>query len=103
MMTPVVYAPPVAAALRKRYIKIFKKEDALAADKAINPDMHGIRRNGTFKNLLKQGVLVEVTPDAFYLDIERDTAVRSRRRKTGIIVLAAMIIILSLITIFIFF
>lgn len=79
-------------AILRRYVRIFRKAGATSPSTAIRPPEHGVRNSMLFQKLVRQGVLVKMGDDRYYLDETREAEMRNRRQKAVIIVLAILVI-----------
>lgn len=91
--------PIVIIAQTKKYIRIFKDADAITPHSAILPREHGIRNNLVFKKLVRQGILVEVGNERYYLDLVKELEIK-KQRHTMIMIFLGIILILMIITLF---
>jgi len=76
----------------RKIINGFRAANATSPVTAIVPSEHGIRRSIIFNRLVRDGVLVPVNEERFYLDEEREVEVQKRRRKTALFLVALIII-----------
>ena len=91
--------PIVIMAQTKKYIRIFKDADAITPHSAIIPREHGIRNNLVFNKLVRQGILVEVGNERYYLDLVKELEIK-KQRHTMIMIFLGIILILMIIALF---
>lgn len=87
-------ATTIIAALRHRYIRIFREAGATHPGAAIYPADFGVRDSLVFRKLVRQGIFVETGNGRYYLNEEREVAMRGKRLSALLLLLAAIIVIL---------
>jgi len=89
--------PAIIAVKMRQYKEAFRTAGATAPHTAIRPADAGLRQSLIFNKLVRQGVLVAVDNDRFYLDETRDSAVTHTRRMVlaGLVILILLILIIS--------
>ena len=78
-----------------RYIRIFRTAGAIDPSHAINPVEHGVRKSLIFIRLVRQGIIISVNDDLYYLDEEKESA--HRRRKQMIVAIVLLLITVGII------
>jgi hypothetical protein len=91
--------PIVIMALTKKYIRIFKDADAITPHSAILPQEHGIRDSLVFKKMVRQGILVKVGNERYYLDLVKELEIK-KQRHTMVMIVLGIILILMIISLF---
>ncbi|MFL5807975.1 MAG: hypothetical protein ACJ749_00560 [Flavisolibacter sp.] len=76
----------------RKCIRKFREVDATTPSTAIIPSEHGIRTSFAFRRLVREGVLIPVNPERYYLDEEREIEVRKRRQTLLAVFLVLLII-----------
>ena len=76
----------------KKCIRRFREVNATTPSTAIIPSEHGIRTSFAFRKLVREGVVVPVSNERFYLDEEREIQVR-KRRQTLVAILLILVIV----------
>jgi hypothetical protein len=87
------YGAIAIIAKRNRYVRIFRKADALSPQKTISPVEHGIRDSFVFRKLVRQGIFVRVNEEKYYLDENRYSLIK--RIKLRIVILLTILVILT--------
>ena len=87
--------PPIIFAIRKKYIRIFRKAHATTKERAINPKAHGIRTGLIFSKLIKEGTIRRVADDKFYLDEAAESMSTKKRRKLVLTIIVVIIVALA--------
>ncbi len=89
--------PPIIFALRKKYIRKFRKAKATTQERAINPKAHGIRTGLVFSKLIHEGVICRVGEDRFYLNEAAEKSSTRSRRKLALIIVVVMFLALAVV------
>ena len=76
----------------KKCIRRFREVNATTPSTAIIPSEHAIRTSFAFRKLVREGVVVPVSNERFYLDEEREIQVR-KRRQTLVAILLILVIV----------
>ena len=76
----------------KKCIRKFREANATTPSTAIIPSEHGIRTSFAFQKLVRDGVVVPVNNERFYLDEEREAEVQKRRRNMVLVLLTLILI-----------
>ncbi len=73
---------------RRRYLRIFKKQNALSLESAIDPELYKLKKGIIFKNLVKQKILLQVANNnTYFLDENRERQIRKKAQKVAIIIM----------------
>ena len=96
MSAPVPVAVIIAAA-RKKYLTVFRKQQAVSPAQALTPESAGLKRTMIFRHLVRQGVIVATSANTFYLDEAREQEVQKLVKKRGLMVVSILIIVLLII------
>ena len=89
--------PPIIFAIRKKYIRIFRKANATSSERAISPKAHGIRTGLIFSKLIHEGTIRRVDGDRFYLDEAAARTATGKRSKIVLAILAVLFIALAIV------
>ena len=89
--------PPIIFAIRKKYIRIFRKAHATTRERAINPKAHGIRTGIIFSKLIREGTLRRVDDDRFYLDENAERSSTHKRKKIVFTILVVVLLVLAVV------
>ena len=89
--------PPIIFALRKKYLRIFRKANATSRARAISPKAHGIRTGLVFSKLIHEGTIRRVDGDRFYLDEGAARTGTGKRSKIILAILAVLFIVLAIV------
>lgn len=91
-------AATIILAQMNRYVRLFREENATTPERAIIPQEYGIRNSFAFQKLVRQGILIRVNNERYYLDEEKELVYRKRRRSIAqvmfILILIGIIIAL---------
>ena len=94
-IVPIIIAAHAAAV--RRVLEAFRVAGATAPDRARPPDALGIKRDGTFAELEKAGVLrAGHAPGTYYLDEVAHAArysMRTRRKKIVLLILLLLVLV----------
>lgn len=88
--------PAIIAIKMRRYKEAFRAAGATAPVSAMRPADAGLRESLIFQKLVRDGILVAVGEDRFYLDETRDAAVmRTRRKIVAVLLIVILVLLLS--------
>jgi len=82
----------IILAQMNRYVRLFREQNATTPDRAIIPKEYGVRKSFAFQRLVRQGVLIPVNDDRYYLDEEKEAVYRKRRRSIAQIMFILILI-----------
>ena len=96
-----MFNPGIAIiAKQKKIICRFRDVNATTPSFAIDPFVLGLRNGLAFKRLVDRSVLVEASPNLFYLDEARSDIYHANRRRIALVLMAVLLVVF---TIFCFF
>lgn len=87
-------AVPPSLIYMRRIIRTFYNQGATHPAAAIVPSRFGIRQSFTFQRLVQSGVLVLVSEDRYYLDVDTEIKLRRRRQRRVLIVMLVLLAIM---------
>ena len=85
-------------AKKRKYIRVFKNAGALSSPNAINLKDHNIHKGPIFNKLVREGIIVPIGNDRYYLDEVTEADITTKRRK--IIAVTLFVIFLALAIVF---
>lgn len=85
----------VIIARQRRYLRTFKQAGAVSPGSSILLSDHGIGKSMIFNRLVRQGVIVPVGEDRYYLDEQKEQEI-SRKRLPVLIAALFLVLILFL-------
>jgi hypothetical protein len=91
-MTPVYPFPAIIAIKVHKILERFKQHGAVTPDSALPLEKIGVSKRLVLQRLIRRGVIMEVTPDKYYLNKE-NLAVYNRNRRTRAAIVVVFIII----------
>lgn len=80
------------AAKTRKYRRVFKNANATSPETSILPEEYGIRKSLIFNKMVREGVLVALNKERYYLNERRDNEVRKKRQTIVLIFLAFLLI-----------
>ena len=97
-MVPTFAPGAVVAAKRNKIIRQFLSKGAVSYKESRTLEQLGLKKSLIFNRLIRQGIIVEVTFDRYFIDLEKyDEEERERRRLvTVLLVLIALGIIVAI-------
>ncbi len=87
----------IAAAVRKKYVRVFKRQGAISPQSAIKPEDFGLNRRLIFNSLLRQGILSAAAKDHFFLNETKEQEVLKSHKEMAVIIMSLLLIALILV------
>lgn len=85
-------ATTVVLAQMNRCIRIFRQANAINPFTAIIPAEHGIRTSLIFQKLVRQGIIIPVGKERYYLNEQKEAEYRKRRQSIALVLVTLIII-----------
>jgi hypothetical protein len=85
----------VVAAKRHHYVSKFKEVKALGPENALEPQSYGLSENLIFNRLVRQGILVPVANNRYYLDENKEQQARQQRKRRIMLMVGMILFVIA--------